>query len=446
MNKFYKAWLFALIVKTLAAIWLPLSNDEAYYWVWGHHPRLSYYDHPPMVGWLFSIGTLFEWIGHGARLPGVWLGHGTLLIWNKILRPFLDENQQRLWLIFVVLSPFMGIGSLIITPDIPLLFFWSLSLYAFTRLIETKSLGWYLTLGASLGLGFCSKYLIVLFVPIAFLYLFASGKWRSIRWTYVPITMLVGLIFCAPVIYWNYQNEWASFAFQLNHGLETRQWKNTWPIEYLGAQVLLLFPTVIWLAVQRREPKEARFLHFFGWFPLLFFLYTSFRARVEANWPIMAHPALLSLAFLNMRSWRPLKVTIGVWIAALFVALSQITFPWLPVDPKQLKTSEFTKFDVFLPELAEDREIFLGSYQMAAALSYKLNRQFYKLNGLNRRDFYDFTPHSRPKSDRFFVGSEITHSLPTWVVEEGYEVASSKQLSDEYHLLEVVKRAENIDN
>ena len=28
--------------------------DEAYYWMWGQHPALSYYDHPPLNAWLLE--------------------------------------------------------------------------------------------------------------------------------------------------------------------------------------------------------------------------------------------------------------------------------------------------------------------------------------------------------------------------------------------------------
>jgi 4-amino-4-deoxy-L-arabinose transferase-like glycosyltransferase len=445
VNQFLIIWLAALAVKTVLAIWLPFSNDESYYWVWGHHPQLSYFDHPPMVGWLFWLGSWLEAFGNAARLPGVWLGHATLLIWNAILKPFLSARQLTLWLGFVLFSPFLGVGSLIVTPDVPLLFFWSLSLLIFLTLLEKPTAGLYAAFGASLGLGFCSKYMIVLFVPTAIAWILWSRKWREVKWAYVPLTIVTGLVFCAPVIYWNWQNEWASFAFQLNHGLVSKRWHNLIPVEFVAGQVGILFPIVVVLALLRREPKEARFLHFFGWLPLAFFFYTSFKAPVEANWPIMAHPAILSLAFMNATSLRWIQITAAVWIAASALLVSHVAHPWLPIDQRKLKTYEFTRFDVILPVAETEPRLFLGSYQMAADISYKQRRQIYKLGGLNRRDFYDFTPQSYPDDDRFVVVIERGHRLPDWVKEKGYSITSTQTLTGEYNILEVTRDAQTSD-
>ncbi len=34
--------------------------DEGYYWLWGRNLALSYYDHPPLGGWMHGLtGALF---------------------------------------------------------------------------------------------------------------------------------------------------------------------------------------------------------------------------------------------------------------------------------------------------------------------------------------------------------------------------------------------------
>ncbi|MES2856785.1 MAG: glycosyltransferase family 39 protein [Bdellovibrionota bacterium] len=448
MKPVLRAWWIALAIKCVLAALVPLSNDEAYYWVWGHHLQWSYFDHPPFVGWLFYLGSFFDFASPQFQLvrwPAILLGHCTLLVWAKILEPYLDEQKSKLWFYFVLVSPIIGFGSLVVTPDIPLVFFWSLSLLLLLRALETKSLAQYAALGAALGLGFCSKYLIVLFVPITFIWLIASGEWRKVKWSFVPMTVIVGLIFCFPVLYWNYKNEWASFAFQLDHGLQSEKPELTWPIEYVIGQILLLFPPVAYFAFRRTKEKSAQFLLYFGWVPVAFFFYTSFRAHVEANWPIMAYPALLSLAVLNANEKTVRRIAI-FWLVAGLIVASEALFRWVPVDAKYLKTREFSRFDSLITEAVKP-ETYLGSYQMAAAISYRTQTNIYKLAGLNRRDFYDFIPEANPQGDRFRFILDIGNAVPSWLTESnGYEIVSSQQIDESgYRVIEVYRHAQDSD-
>ncbi len=44
--------------------------DEAYYWMWGQHPALSYYDHPPLNAWLLGLSSIvLGWNTVALRLP-----------------------------------------------------------------------------------------------------------------------------------------------------------------------------------------------------------------------------------------------------------------------------------------------------------------------------------------------------------------------------------------
>ncbi|MHB1109812.1 MAG: hypothetical protein ACYCZU_05790, partial [Devosia sp.] len=54
-------------------LWFDLGvdpmGDEAYYWMWGQHLALSYFDHPPLQGWLLGVvAQLFGWHPFNTRL------------------------------------------------------------------------------------------------------------------------------------------------------------------------------------------------------------------------------------------------------------------------------------------------------------------------------------------------------------------------------------------
>ncbi len=444
MKSLWPIWWISLAVKIVIAVLLPFANDEAYYWVWGHHPALSYFDHPGMVGWLFLLGSWLEGFGNAARLPGVLLAHCTLLIWCDLVTPFLKSEKEKYgWFLLILFSPFLGLGSLLLTPDSPFLFFWSLSLWLLLRAVRTNRLGFYAALGAALGLGFCSKYLIVLFVPCAFVWLFVSKAWRSVDTKKVLVTVIVGLLFSAPVLLWNSSHDWVSFKFQLDHGLGATEWSARWPLEYLAAQIALLFPIAVYFAVREKSAPGTSHFQIFGWLPFAFFFYSSFRARGEANWPAMAHPEILALAYIGANGSKWIKSQASLWAILTALIFVQVLWPWIPVEPQKLKTSEFTKYDAFASVASERNDLFLSSYQMAAAVSYKARRQFYKLAGMNRRDFYDFMPESYPTGDSFVVGTELGQSLPKWVSEAGYSVVNERQLSNQFRLIEVSRSAKD---
>src|SRR5215218_5451873 len=50
---------------------VPLSPEEAYYWLYAQHPALSYFDPPPMVAWVIRAGTaVFRDTEFGVRVVG----------------------------------------------------------------------------------------------------------------------------------------------------------------------------------------------------------------------------------------------------------------------------------------------------------------------------------------------------------------------------------------
>ncbi|MGZ3726082.1 MAG: glycosyltransferase family 39 protein, partial [Pseudobdellovibrio sp.] len=227
------------------AWFMPVFGDEAYYYIWSLHPQLSYFDHPPMVSWLILAGHLVFPAGYAVslRIPFLLLSFFTSLIWLKILnkKNFSDE-KKFLFFLFVFLNPLLGLGSVAATPDVPLVFFWSLSYFFFNEILSKKSLLAYAGLGISLGLGFCSKYHIVIFVISGLLYLLLSRRYKELKISGVLLTVLLGGVFCSPVVIWNAQNKWQSFAFQLNHGFGEDEFSWSWPLGYLVAQSFLINP------------------------------------------------------------------------------------------------------------------------------------------------------------------------------------------------------------
>ena len=431
-------WGAVLVLKLGVGAVLPLVLDETYYWVWSHHLQLSYLDHPPAIAWLFWLGHPFEGLGHAVRWPGLVLGHATLLLWWPLLRRVLDRDQRRWWLILVLLSPLIGPGSLILTPDVPLLFCWSLALVLLLRWAGSDhptALG-AAALGAALGLGFDSKYPIVVFVPLALVWL-----WRERRLDLLhPRWLVLGVIgFAAtswPVWMWNASNEWISFRFQLGHGLGASSWEPRWTVDYLAAQFALLFPTVAFLALWRRRTAPS-WLVIFGWGPILFFLVTSFRGLVEANWPVAAYPTLIALALYGRSRFRWAATTATIWGVLLLVIATHLAWWWLPLERDRLR-HEFFVFDHLHEAAQEYQPLYADSYQMASKLSYDLGLPIYQLRGLGRASFYTYLPESvpPPSLDRYFLAVERGWTIPPQEWERSYEEVRRIPVGDVHYVIE----------
>lgn len=433
MKKIVRLWFLLLLTKIILATFIPLFADEAYYWVWSKNLQLSYYDHPGMIAWLFRLGSRLDNIFQACRIPGVILGHCTILLWFLILKDAINEKNYPLYLVGLSLIPLSGMGSLIMTPDLPLLFFWSLALFAFLNI--HRGLNYYLLLGASLGLGFCAKYHIVLFPLAAFAFLILEKRLNSVKWKYVVLSFLSFLVFSSPTWLWNLQHDFISFRYQLDHGLGKTTPSLLWPTRYLTDQLLLIFPPILILAFTKIKNINPRlsWLVYFTWTPFIFFFFSSFKGQVEANWTATAYPAIFSMAFIAAQTrekvhW--IKITTGIWLTVFLVTLSQLAFHWIPASSITKKMDEIYQYKPVVESASRQIPVFTSNYQMASLLSFYVKKPFFKLNNVGRRDFYDYLPGSKPTAKEFYWSANKTTPLPTWALDAGYEIVDEKPISD----------------
>lgn len=407
-NRFLSIWWALLFVKLFAGALLPMTADEAYYWTWTHHLDFSYFDHPPMVAWFLALGKPFEFLGQAVRWPAIFLGHLVPLIWWQILRKKMDSQKTFFWLILFFLCPMTGMGGIVVTPDLPLLLFWSLALFSFFKCLESSSWKNPALLGFWLGLGFCSKYHIVL-LPLSLLPLLSFKDFRQrFPLRFFPVVFLVGALSCLPVLSWNYQHDFISFVFQIRHGLSEPTFEARWPIEYVTGELLLLFPLVVWAALRRPRLREEWVFAATAVVPLGFFFLTSFKASTELNWPLMAYPSVFALACLRIGKK-------SLWAAGIFwgaIQLAALTAVLFPVQfPLHGKLTEPQKIRELTSLTEEGPPLFTTTYQLASSIWYNSKKPVYKLAGVNRFDMFDLWPESEPKTD-FRLLQEKEQDLP----------------------------------
>ena len=230
------AWLLALAALTalrlIAAAALPLSGDEAYYWTWSHALHGGYLDHPPMVALWMRAGTALA----GETLLGLRLlgplsaAAGSVLLARaaEAVRPGAGVPAAALFNGTLLL----GAGAVTMTPDTPLVFFWTLALWALMRLLRTGQGGWWLAVGAACGLALDSKYTAgFLGVGIVLWLAVVPGlrRWFASPWPWAGGVLAAALF--APVLAWNAGHGWASL---LKQGGRAADWDPSAALRHLG--------------------------------------------------------------------------------------------------------------------------------------------------------------------------------------------------------------------
>ncbi|NLI74969.1 MAG: hypothetical protein GX442_00845 [Candidatus Riflebacteria bacterium] len=333
-RRFWQVWVVGLLGRLVMGLTLDLTPDEAYYWEFARRPDWSYFDHPPLVGYLIALARLLLGDTPAAvRLPA-WAGIA-VVSWAlfAIGRDHLGSARTGfLAAAMVHLTPAGLALGFITTPDVPLAAAWSLGSLAFLPLLtgpapadgtspipgtggratpgeppRERLSPWALT-GLALGLGAMSKYNMIFFVPGIAVTLLAFPRLRPTVGT-GRFWVMVGLaaLGTVPVLWWNATHDWASLRFQFHHGFKASQRTLVSTAgEFLGGQCLTVGPllfAVLWgvgLARLRdawRNGDERRFFLAAAGLPMMaFFTYTGLTSKVEANWPQVAYLTVMVLA------------------------------------------------------------------------------------------------------------------------------------------------------
>ncbi len=205
------------IFSTIYNSFLPLHGDEAYYWMWSHHLQLGYYDHPPMIAYLIFLTNFISEAEWGVRLVNIFCFSLTAVYIFKLAKEMFDEHIALDAIIISSCVVLVHAGYLVTTTDSPVILFWTLSMYySYKAIFYGKTSDYFLT-GLMLGFTMISKYTGIMLVIT--LLIFLAFKRRDIFLNpRFYLAVVVSFLVVLPMVWWNYQNDWISFAFQLGHG------------------------------------------------------------------------------------------------------------------------------------------------------------------------------------------------------------------------------------
>jgi hypothetical protein len=442
------------LFRLIYAHFLGIVPDEAYYWDWSRSLAWGYFDHPPMIAWLIFLSrNLFGETTLGVRAAVITCAFLASVFSYLVAKKYVAKTSSLLlWAILSNTVILFCVGSILATPDIPLVFFWSLSLLlGYKAVFESSSASW-MMLGLAAGLGFLSKYTFALF-PLSLVVFLAFSREQRFwfgRWQPYAAAGIAFLVFM-PNLVWNQQHNWQTIFFQGSHGVNTHISLHFDTFgDFIGGQlgVLSIFPFVLlaWAVVffLKTKPIQNRilFLISFCLVPFGFFMVASLQKKVEANWAACAYISGLVLVSVFWENLDPKKnkvirrfavVSTVITVVAAVTILFHIQKPFLPLPPQNDPTTqvrgwkEFAKdIDIIRIRIDSHRvlPVCANRYQEASLFGFYLagHPKTFSLNTGSRDNQYSLWPERRPadSSSVMFLHSPAAPYLDTIVKKNFY--------------------------
>ena len=276
------------VINLLQGIFTEIQEDEAYYALYGEHLAWGYFDHPPMVGLMTFLSSIFFSGSLGVRFFTIITSCLSLWVMWEIADQVCNDSMKRCPLLFFVLAfsiVMFNIYGFVTTPDASLILFSALFLLVYQRYLMENTWPRALLMGLLMACMIYSKYHAFLFlglIVLSNLKLLKDGKF----W----VACLLALALLTPHILWQVNNDFPSFRYHLTQRSEPFRW--SYFLEYLPNQLLIFNPftfgAVVYVLIKYRcnnaFERGLRFI-LIGFF--FFFWLMAFRGHVEPHWTIV---------------------------------------------------------------------------------------------------------------------------------------------------------------
>jgi hypothetical protein len=389
-----------LLVNLLQAAFTQLIGDEALYWMYSQNPALGYRDHPPMIGWLISIGDYLHHSELGVRLLAVVINALSIYVLYNLIQP------QKWWqfALPIMVLPALNLYAFIATPDAPLIFFTVLFLFVLREFIRDPSLRNQLLLGLIMALLLWSKYhgfLVILLCIVPLYQIWTKKSW----W----VAVVFGIVLYSPHLYWQISNDLPTIKFHIVKRAGEFEWKHLWG--YIGGQLLVLNPVllIMFIIALKRNRTDSRFQTSIKWLALgmpLLFLFSSLRGRVEPHWTVTSSVAMFLFVMYSLDVFRFKKrwfIALGFFATVFLFVRICLVFDIIPGLQREFHTNK-QKMEQIHQLAGEMPVCFMNSYQNPSLYRFYTGRISHSINttdgGENQYDFWHFNDQMHLK--KFF--------------------------------------------
>jgi 4-amino-4-deoxy-L-arabinose transferase-like glycosyltransferase len=241
-----------LIIRIIIAIVLNPGYDEAYYYLYSRNLAWSYFDHPVLVALTTGLGV---WLT--GEVNQFTLRIGTLILTTISLyllyltaQKLFNSQSALLTLVIASVIPIFTLAFGVLTlPDVPLIFFWTLTLWLVSYEFFAVSASSYqptyrlALIGICVGLACLGKYHGFILGLGLVGFCLTNSPYRRVFTS--PWLWLAGVLFgltLFPIWYWNAQHDWISFTFQLSGRFQS------WEEKPEPTTISLINLVLFWLA------------------------------------------------------------------------------------------------------------------------------------------------------------------------------------------------------
>ncbi|CAM3605193.1 glycosyltransferase family 39 protein [Polynucleobacter brandtiae] len=253
----------AAVVHFALGFAIEFSVDEAHYALYAQHLAWSYFDHPPLVGWIqWPLVSLTSSEGIIRLIPELLWVISAYLVYQVTLEVHhVIQGRNAGYLstalpsanvcgliavLSIIAAPLPHVLAIGLLPDTlltPLSLGLLMMALRWIRKDSFSTADWMLT-GLLLGLAGMSKYTAAFttFALLAVLLVTPKKPWLSTFgfWFAAGIALIV----ISPMLYWNWLNDWISFKYQIAHGGgSTWAWRRVGA--FIGLQIACFGPLLL---------------------------------------------------------------------------------------------------------------------------------------------------------------------------------------------------------
>jgi 4-amino-4-deoxy-L-arabinose transferase-like glycosyltransferase len=307
-----RIFILLLILITLLRAWIAnqvnLGVDEAHYYWYGKFIDWSYFDHPPLVGWVHSVFQIFLPKSElAARLPAILISFLTSLLAYQFMRDRgSNDSHARLAILALNSTLLFNLQSLMLLPDTLLMPITFLVIKATEESVKYNQISKWLKLGLYLGLAALAKYTSIFFVVAIMVYFLKKNRWYILAKGQFVFGLIAALFLLLPLGYWNFKNDFVSFKYQSEHIFSFEKLSLKYVIQTQVAQLLLwggglYLISLVRMFSFRSDSINSKHEFTFTLARVLFlvFFIISFSQFVLPHWLLVVFVLILPLAVLT---------------------------------------------------------------------------------------------------------------------------------------------------